>query len=131
MELWVTREVIELLHAEAVRTHPKECCGILLGEGDRITAIMPADNVHAQPGTHFEIDPRSLIDAHRSARSGGPQVLGYYHSHPTGDPAPSAIDRAEAAHDGAIWAIVAGDAIGWWRDRPDGFATLPYAVIPH
>jgi len=129
MEVQVTRDVIELLRDEARRAHPRECCGILLGDGTTITAALPAANVHPAPHTHFEIDPRALVDAHRAARSGGPQVLGYYHSHPTGRPEPSATDRAEAAHDLSVWAIVADDAIGWWRDAPDGFAALPYAAI--
>ncbi len=129
MEVQVTREVIELLRQEVRRSHPDECCGVLLGLGDRITAALPARNVHPAPQSHFEIDPQVLIDAHRAARSGGPQVVGYYHSHPSGVPEPSATDRAEAAHDGAVWAIVVGDAIGWWRDAPDGFAELPYVAI--
>ena len=37
----------------------------------------------------------------------GPQVLGYYHSHPRGPAHPSVTDRDEAAHDGLLWAIIA------------------------
>lgn len=129
MDLLVTSDVVELLQDEAKRAHPAECCGILLGQGNRIATALPATNVHPQPLSHFEIDPQTLIDAHRAARAGGPQVLGYYHSHPTGDPAPSAVDRAEAAQDGSVWAIVGADAIGWWRDAPGGFAELPYPAI--
>lgn len=129
MQWQVTRAVIDLLHDEACRAYPNECCGILLGHGRAITGAQPARNVHPAPQTRFEIDGKALVDAHRAARSGGPQVLGYYHSHPAGPPAPSATDHAEAAHDGAVWAIVAGDAIGWWCDAPDGFTPLPYAII--
>lgn len=129
MELAVTREVIELLHGEASRAHPRECCGILLGKGSAITTALPARNVHRSPQTHFEIDPQALVDVHRAARAGGPQVLGYYHSHPEGPHEPSRTDRDEAAHDGAVWAIVGHDAIGWWLDAPDGFTVLPYVAI--
>ncbi len=129
MGLLVTRDVIELLRAEASGAHPEECCGILLGEGDAINAALPARNLHPEPRTRFEIDPQALVDAHRAARSGGAKVLGYYHSHPEGPPHPSATDRAQAAHDGLIWAIICKDAIGWWRDTPDGFTTLPYPAI--
>ena len=129
MELAVTREVIELLHGEASRAHPRECCGILLGEGSAITSAIPASNVHPSPQTHFEIDPQTLINAHRAARVGGPQVLGYYHSHPDGPSEPSATDRDQASRDGAVWAIVGRDAIGWWLDAPDGFTALPYVAI--
>ncbi len=129
MELVVTRAVIALLREEAKRAYPDECCGILLGEGETITDALPAPNVHSTPRTHFEIDPQALVDAHRAARSAGPQVLGYYHSHPAGPPYPSSTDRAEAANDGKVWAIVCEDAIGWWRDTPDGFTELPYPAL--
>jgi len=125
----VSSQVLEALRQHAARAHPRECCGLLLGQGTTIATALPAANVHPAPQTHFEIDPQALVDAHRQARSGGPQVLGHYHSHPTGAIEPSATDRAQAAQDGVAWAIVAGDAIGWWLDAPDGFTRLPYATI--
>lgn len=109
--------------------HPRECCGILLGAGDRIEVIRPAANVHPHPARHFEIDPQALVDAHRAARQGGPQVLGYYHSHPNGLAEPSATDRAMAHRAGEIWAIVADGAVSLWRDGDDGFGALPYRIV--
>ncbi|RDS77488.1 peptidase [Alteriqipengyuania lutimaris] len=114
----------------AASAHPQECCGLLLGEGGRITHAQPAANVHRDPATHFEIDPRDLIGAFKAERAGGPQVIGYYHSHPTGDPTPSATDRAQAAHDGKLWAIVARDAIRLFRDGEEAFEALSYEVAP-
>ena len=128
MALQVSSEVVEALLAQAEAARPRECCGIMLGEGDRITAIRPADNVHLQPETHFEIDPQALIDAHRAARSGGPQVVGYYHSHPNGLAHPSDTDRAMAAADGAIWAIIAAGGVRFFRSGAGGFTPLPYEV---
>jgi proteasome lid subunit RPN8/RPN11 len=113
---------------EAARAHPRECCGLLLGQGDRIERVMPAVNVHPDPERHFEIDPVALFAAHKAARGGGPQVLGYYHSHPNGRVGPSPVDRAAASGDGRIWAIVAGRNVLFWRDGPDGFETLPSRV---
>ncbi len=124
MDLEVTSGVMATLRQEAAKAHPLECCGLLLGDGVRITDAVSAANVHRQPERHFEIDPAALIAAHRAARAGGPQVLGYYHSHPVGAAAPSATDRALASGDGRIWAIVAGTAIGWWRDTPQGFEAV-------
>ncbi len=128
MHIEVTRDVIARIEAQARTAHPHECCGILLGEGDRISAILPALNVHPMPETHFEIDPQTLIDAHRAARQGGPQVLGYYHSHPTGDPHPSATDRAMASGDGRIWAIIGAGDVMFWQDCQRGFVALSYVV---
>lgn len=128
-ELKVCREVLAHIRSCAHAASPHECCGILLGTPTRITAAIAAENVHPSPHTRFEIDPQALIDAHRAARNGGPQIAGYYHSHPTGPAYPSATDRAQAAHDGAIWAIVgqAGD-VTFWRDDEEGFTPLSYAL---
>lgn len=120
----IASELVDGLLKEAAGAHPRECCGILLGEDGRITAFLPAENVHPQPESHFEIDPQLLIDAHRAARGGGPRVIGYYHSHPNRLAEPSATDRQQAAHDGSVWAIVAGDEVTFWRDAPDGFVPL-------
>ena len=128
MEIGLTRAVLDSILAHAKSAHPEEACGILLGRGKRITQLRSSRNVHLTPQTHFEIDPQALIDAHRAARKGGPEVIGYYHSHPTGCAEPSATDGALASGDGRVWAIVAGDDVAFWRDDEDGFAKLSYIV---
>ena len=130
MTLEVSSAVIDRLLAEAEAAHPDECCGILLGEGDTIVANARAANVHPNPALHFEIDPQVLINAHRDARNGGPQISGYYHSHPNGRPVPSATDAAMAARDGMVWAIVAAGRVSFWRSGDAGFDPLPYVATP-
>jgi len=125
MEIGLTSDAKATLLEEATRALPNECCGLLLGRAGRIECAVPCANVHADPARHFEIDPAALIAAHKAARGGGPQLLGYYHSHPMGRAEPSATDRALAGGDGRIWAIVAGGAIALWRDSPGGFEALP------
>lgn len=128
MTVELSSEVRDALLLEADQAHPRECCGILLGGTEAIDGLVSARNVHSLPETHFEIDPQALVDSHRTARSGGPQVVGYYHSHPNGLAEPSATDRASAARDGSIWAIVARGKVSLWRDGDDGFAPLPYRI---
>ena len=100
----------------------------------RVSQAHATANVHPNPATHFEIDPAALIAAHKAERAGGPQVIGYYHSHPSGDPVPSSTDRAQAAHDGKVWAIVAGGPenpqVRFFRDGEERFEPLSYAVLP-
>lgn len=112
----------------AAAAAPCEACGLLLGQGAHIAAAIPAANVHPEPLRHFEIDPAALIAAHKAARQGGPQVLGYFHSHPNGLARPSATDAAMAAGDGRIWAIAAAGMASMWRDDASGFEALSYAV---
>ncbi|NML92995.1 M67 family metallopeptidase [Novosphingobium sp. TW-4] len=113
----------------AARAHPDECCGLLLGSGERIVEAAATANVAADPAHHFEIDPAALIAAHRKARTDQQaQLLGYYHSHPNGLARPSSRDAADAARDGRIWAIAAGGSVTLWRDAASGFAPLSYEV---
>jgi proteasome lid subunit RPN8/RPN11 len=128
MDMELTRASLQRLLDVAREGSPGEVCGLLLGSGPRIDAISPAANIHPTPRTHFEIDPQALIDAHRAARNGGPEVVGYYHSHPDGPAEPSDTDRAQAAGDGRVWAIVARGDVTFWRDDEDGFAKLSYIV---
>lgn len=115
----------------AAAAHPLECCGLLLGHGSCIATARPTANVAPDPSRHFEVDPAALLAAHKAARdSSGPQVLGYFHSHPNGLARPSATDAASAAHDGRIWAIVANGGITFWRDALSGFEPLSYAAGP-
>lgn len=129
MDIEVTRAAMEQIARHARTVHPREACGILLGEGVRIEAAQACANVHALPHERFEIDPQALIDAHRAARSGGPQVLGYYHSHPGGASRPSVTDRQMAAGDGRIWAICSKDGVAFWRDDPAGFTALSFRLV--
>ena len=129
MHIEVARHVVEALKGEAQSAHPHECCGLLLGEGECITDHVATKNVHPTPESHFEIDPQALIDAHRVAREGGPQVCGYYHSHPAGAAVPSATDRAMASGDGRIWAIIAHGQVRFWQDNARGFDALSYEVV--
>ncbi|MEO1220761.1 MAG: M67 family metallopeptidase [Pseudomonadota bacterium] len=128
MAIEVTRDVLEALYDAAKRAHPSEACGMLLGEAARITQFVEAANVHATPCTHFEIDPQALIDAHRAARSGGPKLIGYFHSHPNGSAEPSPTDQEMAPGDAMIWAIAGEGVIKFWRDRDEGFEPVSYAV---
>lgn len=91
-----------------------ECCGLLYGRDDTVTALEQCANVAAYPAQHFEIDPVALIAAHRSARAGGRPLIGYFHSHPNGLARPSATDIKQASNDGRYWVIVAQGKLSAW-----------------
>lgn len=129
MTVEVTRDAIEAMERAASAASPNEACGILLGKRHKITRAVETRNVHSAPETHFEIDPQALIDAHRAARAGGPEIVGYFHSHPSGEPTPSQTDQDMAAGDGAIWAICANETVGFYRSGKEGFEPLPIILI--
>ncbi|WP_109807077.1 Mov34/MPN/PAD-1 family protein [Sphingosinithalassobacter portus] len=135
MTVRISRSLIDEIDAAAAAAAPHEACGLLFGRGDAITAWKPAENVAVTPETHFEIDPAALFAAIRAERAGGPPLIGYWHSHPNGDAAPSPTDAAMAAPDGKLWVIVARGAATCWRavaqgsrhGRFDPVALTPFA----
>jgi desampylase len=114
MGIAISRALHAELRALAAATPEREVCGLLLGEDGRVTAIQPCANVAPSPADSFEIDPAALIAAHKSARAGGPPLIGSYHSHPNGKPEPSARDMAGADPALPLMLIIAaGEVLGW------------------
>ena len=110
----ISRALLDEMLQAAAASPDVEICGLLLGQGSVVDAVLPCTNVTSEPEDSFEIDPAALIAAHRAARVGGPAVIGHYHSHPRGAASPSLRD-AEAAEAGSRWVIIAGaDLRGWF-----------------
>lgn len=114
MGLRISSCVIELIQQAAAAAAPLEACGLLFGS-DGVERASVVANVSDDPARRFEIDPAALFAALKAERAGGDKVIGYWHSHPSGDANPSATDAAMAAADGKIWVIVAGKALTAWR----------------
>lgn len=112
--------VIAQIVAEMRASPAHEICGLLFGYGTDIHGAQACANVAVDPARRFEIDPAALIAAHRTARAGGPAILGSYHSHPSGFAEPSAHDAADANPDGSLWLIAAGNEVRGWRAVRDG-----------
>lgn len=125
----------EQIAAHARRDAPNEACGLLLGAAGRIETALPAANVAANPADEFEIDPELLLRCHRAARSGGPELLGWYHSHPNGRAQPSAADAVRAIEDGKVWLIATDAGLHGFVSASDGpvegrFATVDLMLLP-
>lgn len=107
----------------------REVCGLLLGSLRCIEAAAPTANVAESPEDAFELDPQALFAAQRAAREGGAAVIGHYHSHPGGNPAPSAHDREGALDTGRLWVIIADRrATGWRVTAPGQFEAVELAL---
>ncbi len=113
----------------AAQTPELEVCGLLFGEGNAIEDARPTDNVASDPATSFEIDPQALFSAIRAAREGGPQLIGYYHSHPSGEALPSRHDHAMALDIGRLWLIAAsGELTAWRGEKPGHLASVELSL---
>jgi len=134
--LLISARHVHDLHLHSMATYPEECCGILMGrhgkdpdaraQSDRATVerILSAQNVaDGNRENRYLIAPKTLLAAHREARSLGLDIVGYYHSHPNHPAEPSKLDR-ENAWPGVSYVIVAvGDgkveATRSWRLTDD------------
>jgi proteasome lid subunit RPN8/RPN11 len=121
MDVRIASDLIDAIVAAAAATPDREVCGLLLGDvPERVGDVRSTANVAADPTSAFEIDPTVLFAAIRAERTGGPGIIGHFHSHPNGSPTPSARDAAMADRPGRLWLIVAGGVVGAWRERPGG-----------
>ncbi len=114
MVMYISRQHYDELLALAEAAAPRECCGLLFGRDGQVEELLSADNIAATPMTHFELDPAVLIAAEKRARAGETELLGYFHSHPSGNSQPSPTDAEMAAGDGRYWLIIAEQRISAW-----------------
>ena len=86
-----------------------EPCGLLVGtrvaSSLRVAEALPVANVHADARHAFLLDPEAHLREARAARERGAEVLGYWHGHLTGPPAPGLED----AHGMAAFAAIPGE----------------------
>ena len=106
---------------------------MLIGRPGEVVAAAPAANLASNPN-RFLIDPQDHINALRSARSSGLDIVGFYHSHPRTAPAPSPTDLDEASYRNHLYLIVS-----LLKDSPDlalywlgdgGFVPALFTTVP-
>jgi len=98
--LSISKELAERIRAHGAETYPHECCGALLGrdnEPREILGLFPLINRRDDsPQNRFSVTAQDVLDAEKSARRQGLDVVGWYHSHPDHPARPSAYDRDHA-----------------------------------
>lgn len=101
-------------------TYPHECCGALVGVGDRVKAAVPLPNTTEEgPRRRFLVRPADYRMAERQAVEAGGKLLGFYHSHPDHPARPSQFDLDHAWPNFAyvIVSVASGaarDMTVWW-----------------
>jgi len=116
------RSVLETLEAAARRAFPREACGLLAGRESAddvlVTRMVETENLApAEAPDRFELDARVHLRLQRDLRGSAEEILGVFHSHPSGRPEPSETDRVQAVYPGWIWLITAVDAAGGCETR--------------
>lgn len=100
-------------HWRQMRRHvatqaPLEACGLLAGKENKVEAVLRVRNA-AQSPVRFRIDPQEQWEAFQWIETRGLELVGIFHSHPTGPETASVTDIAEATYDvvQVIWAPIA------------------------
>ena len=111
--------------AHAREEAPRECCGLLIGQGTIVDGCVRSPNLDEDP-SRYRLDPAVHIAANRRLRGSGRAVIGIYHSHPHSPAIPSRTDYLEAYYSDFIWVIVSlavpeREAVAAYRLAPAGF----------
>lgn len=130
--LEIPRDFVQAMVEHCQRESPLECCGLLGGIAHRVSSFHPLRNSAASE-THYDADPRDLINAVIALRDRKAEILAIYHSHPKWEAVPSRTDLAEN-HYGEVPRIIVsllGDAptVRIWRLDPESYVELPWREV--
>lgn len=100
--LRIPRAALDGIYAHAREGAPDEVCGLLAGRRERDVHIVERAfrirNAHARPAAEYLLDPaehlRTTLHVEDDLRI---DVIGFYHSHPSGPARLSATDTARAS----------------------------------
>jgi len=102
------------MHRQVRRLAPLEACGLLAGKGNQVELRIGVRNADLSP-VRFHMDPQDQWRAFQLIESAGLELLGIYHSHPSGPDRPSPTDIAEAMY--PVVHIIWYRQAGKWRAR--------------
>lgn len=106
---------------EHVNRHaPLEACGLLAGKNDEVEKVILIRN-QAQSPVRFVMEPYEQLQAFDWLDANGLDLLGIFHSHPSGPETASVTDIKEAAYEVVhlIWSRNHGlwQARGFWIEN--------------
>lgn len=132
--LWFTDAHLHAMIAHAAAEAPREACGLIVGDGSRVMEIIPVKNVADDPHKRYRMDPAALADYLPRLDAGRLTLIGFYHSHPTGQAVPSETDIREAAYPDVAYVIVGlrptPPEIAAWSIRQMRVVPIPLHVGP-
>jgi proteasome lid subunit RPN8/RPN11 len=110
--LWLTTEQAKQIAQQAANKPTEEICGLLFGSLSKssnqppVSQITQIDNLAVNAADCYEMHPAQLIEAQMKSAHQGLELVAIYHSHPQGQPIPSATDVTEAHYPDAVYLIV-------------------------
>lgn len=95
---------------------PFEACGLLAGRNAKVESVHKVTN-KAQSPLRYMMDPIEQLSAFEWIESNGQDLIGIFHSHPTGPENISPSDIAEAAYAVVYIVLARVDNAPAWRTR--------------
>lgn len=93
--LQITKSDLEAIVGHCMAGLPNEACGMLGGRNGSVEKVYPMRN--AKPGPdYYEMDPEEQFRVMKDIRECGLEMIALFHSHPTGQAYPSAVDVEQA-----------------------------------
>ena len=106
MVITIAKRHLAFLTRVAEGEYPLESCAVLLGrQSGEVNVVVRCRNVDPEPRRRYEIDPRELIRLQRAASCSGLEIVGFHHSHPEHEAAPSDTDLDKAYWAGCTYVI--------------------------
>jgi [CysO sulfur-carrier protein]-S-L-cysteine hydrolase len=93
---------------------PLEACGLLAGLNSKVESVIEVAN-QARSAVRFVMDPMEQLNAFEWIESNGLDLIGIFHSHPTGPETVSPTDIADAAY--AVVHVILARVDGDWHAR--------------
>ena len=112
--LTLTNEQLQKMIMHVDNHAPLEACGLLAGRGSTVESVIVVQN-QAQSPVRYVMDPIEQLHAFEWIESNGLDLIGIFHSHPTGPETVSPTDIAEAAY--AVVYVILACVDGTWRAR--------------
>ncbi|NOH04775.1 MAG: M67 family metallopeptidase [Chloroflexi bacterium] len=112
--LSLTNEQLNRIIAHVDAHAPLEACGLLAGRDSRVESVIEVTN-QAQSPVRYVMDPIEQLRAFEWIDSQGLDLLGIFHSHPSGPETVSPTDIAEAAYH--VVHVILSRMNGAWRAR--------------
>jgi proteasome lid subunit RPN8/RPN11 len=95
MMITIKKSDLQVIIEHCIAGLPNEACGMLGGKGGGVEKIYPVRN--AKPGPdYYEMDPEEQFSVMKDIRDSGLEMIGLFHSHPTGRAYPSNVDVEQA-----------------------------------
>ncbi len=112
--LTITKEQHQKMIGHVDSNFPREACGLLAGRNAKVESVLAVTN-QAQSAVRYVMDPIEQLNAFEWIESNGLELIGIFHSHPTGPETVSPTDIVEAAY--AVVYIILAHVDGTWQTR--------------